>query len=469
MIDVRRDLPLGATCRLMRVGPTTPTRRTSGSACSTSSPGPPGTPRGRDIPDDAAADGPCRRRPGLDTGRATRPSTASTIMDQLRSTRGGCRPRTRGRRRRGRLALRQRDARRHPPPTASTPPGIALRPRRCCSSRRPGGSAAAAPAGRHRSPPNTELPDRCRLGARPGRRGHRRAPEATSRRRCRCSSGSARTAGSSTPLDAAGRATASRTSSLVPRRGRGGRGLLRAVRRRDGDDGAQPRHPGPGRGRLPAARAGRPATWSLQHPRPARLARAVLRGRRLGPLRAHAAGRATAVPSYTPRAGRESDSRPGTVDRNRTSGTTSSPEAEQRTPPSPPTPVAAARKQHGVALPVYVGAVDVLGLLGALWLALLLAPAPARDRAARRCSDPAEAAWASSGPAHRPRRRLDDSVTARPGPLAGGSFGAPAGPGHTRGRLPERRPTPRRARPWAGSFSALEESRYSHARRTRRT
>ena len=72
---------------------------------------------------------------------------------------------------------------------------------------------------------------------------------------------------------------------LDGQRGRPGR-LLRAVRLGDGRDGPGPRHPGPGGGRVPRPQTGRRRRLRVQHPRPARLARALLRGRRLGALRA---------------------------------------------------------------------------------------------------------------------------------------------------------------------------------------
>ena len=88
----------------------------------------------------------------------------------------------------------------------------------------------------------------------------------------------------------------------VPARGRRGRPhrLLRAVRRLDGGDGPDPRHPGPGRGRLPRPDQVGAEHLRLQRPRPARLARALLRrvpaGCASSPPRAAAP---TTVPDYT--------------------------------------------------------------------------------------------------------------------------------------------------------------------------
>ena len=75
----------------------------------------------------------------------------------------------------------------------------------------------------------------------------------------------------------------------VPRRGRrrAAHRVLRAVRRRDGRDGPQPQHPRPGRHRLPEAQGSGGRELRLQRARPARVARAVLPGLRLGALRAH--------------------------------------------------------------------------------------------------------------------------------------------------------------------------------------
>ena len=66
--------------------------------------------------------------------------------------------------------------------------------------------------------------------------------------------------------------------------------LLRAVRQRDGRDGAPARHPRPRGRRLPAAPAHRRGRLRVLLRRPARLARALHRRLRLGALRAHPAG-----------------------------------------------------------------------------------------------------------------------------------------------------------------------------------
>ena len=74
---------------------------------------------------------------------------------------------------------------------------------------------------------------------------------------------------------------------LSDERWRPGR-LLRAVRIGDGGDGADPRDPGPGGRRVPRPGSGRAELLRVQHSRLARLARALLRGRRLGAVRADA-------------------------------------------------------------------------------------------------------------------------------------------------------------------------------------
>ena len=66
--------------------------------------------------------------------------------------------------------------------------------------------------------------------------------------------------------------------------------LLRAVRGVDGDHGAHHRHPEPGGGRLPRARARHQRLVGVLLARPARVARALLPGIGLGALRAHPPG-----------------------------------------------------------------------------------------------------------------------------------------------------------------------------------
>ncbi len=99
-----------------------------------------------------------------------------------------------------------------------------------------------------------------------------------------------------------GRGRGGRQPRLLPRRGVGPGGLLRAVRRLDGDHGPHHRDPGARGGRLAGATAGRRRHVGVLLARPARLARALLPGLRLGAVRAHARGpdgRAETVPAYT--------------------------------------------------------------------------------------------------------------------------------------------------------------------------
>ena len=67
-------------------------------------------------------------------------------------------------------------------------------------------------------------------------------------------------------LDTSARQRARPARGLPGRRPRQPGGLLRAVRHRDGADGPLPRHPRPGLGRVPAARADRPGPLGLQPP-----------------------------------------------------------------------------------------------------------------------------------------------------------------------------------------------------------
>ena len=85
MVDLRRDLARGEDLRCCRSPPTTPTRRTCGSPCSTRSPATPGRPAAATSRPSRRADGRCRRPAGHRPTTCRGPTYESRSMtDELR-------------------------------------------------------------------------------------------------------------------------------------------------------------------------------------------------------------------------------------------------------------------------------------------------------------------------------------------------------------------------------------------------
>ena len=133
--------------------------------------------------------------------------------------------------------------------------------------------ASAQPARRHDAADQASWPGRSPRS--PRRRTTRPSP---------CSAGSPGTGGFTYSTNVPSGADADYIAEFLER----ARRLLRAVRGRDGDHGALAGHPVPRRRRLHAGRAGRGRRLARDRARRACLARALVRGCRLGALRADA-------------------------------------------------------------------------------------------------------------------------------------------------------------------------------------